>query len=156
MTSELIEACRHLAAVFDETLGHLALDAAAHRRSGVNPYSYRTTAGLYLEFYYGSPSRVWTPGGAWHFSGGLSYTEDQKEIGVAAFMARVTTELHKPGRHEKWGNVDIGFFGPVYKVLAVDGHTLEPPGAVIRFSKDGYREMRTAWAELAEGWPNAA
>jgi hypothetical protein len=155
-TSELIGHCRRIAAVWDDYFTPYQLECHAHRRSGINPYSYRTTAGLYLQFYYGTPSRLWTPGGSWHFAGSMSYPPYTQEPAVQQFLARVDTALHEPQRSEHWGKVHIGLFGPVYRVLGVDGQRIEAPGEVIRFCKDGYREMVTEWADLRTGWDATA
>lgn len=148
-TEQLIAQCREIAAIFDEELPDTALGAAAHRRGGVNPYYNRTTSGLYLEFYYGYPSKIWTPGGYWQMTGSTITRAgvSQDEL-VARFMRRIETQLYAPETHYP----RVGTFGPVYAILAIDGNPIEPPGDVIRFAKDGYEQMKTEWAALAEGW----
>lgn len=145
-TGELIAYCRQIAAIFDELLPDTAFDARAHRIGGVNPYYCRTTSGLYLEFYYGYPSKLWTPGGRWSFTGStVTYGGVRREDLVEPFMQRLATRLHEPMSQSKWG-----CYGPVYAILAVDGEPVEPPGEVIPFSKDGYAEMKAEWAALAD------
>lgn len=147
-TARLIAQCRQLAAIFDEELPDTALDAAGHRVGGVNPYYNRTTSGLYLEFYYTYPSKIWTPGGYWAMTGSTVTPGgvDADEL-VGRFMRHIDTRLHEPVHHSNWGT-----YGPVYAILAIDGEPIDPPGEVIRFSKDGYQQMKTEWADLAEGW----
>lgn len=147
-TARLIAHCRRIAAIFDEELPDTALGAAGHRAGGVNPYYNRTASGLYIEFYYGYPSKIWTPGGYWAMTGGT-----HTPAGVSAdelaprFMRRLTTKPHLPVSHSRWVT-----YGPVYAVLAVDGEPVDEPGAVTRFTADGYEEAKSEWAALAEGW----
>lgn len=147
-TAQLIDHCRRLAAIFDEELPDTAIDAAGHRSGGVNPYYNRTASGLYVEFYYGYPSKVWTPGGYWAMTGSTVTPGgvDKDEL-VAKFMARVTTVLTQSMRQTR-----LGCYGPVHAILAIDGEPIEQPGEVTPFAKDRYCEIKTEWAALAEGW----
>jgi hypothetical protein len=150
-TATLIRQCKQVAAIFDELLPNTALEPLAHRIGGVNPYYNRTTSGLYLEFYYGYPSKIWTPGGQWAMTGSTCTRGDLGETAeglVAPFMARLNTRLHEPQHQSRWG-----CHGPVYAILEIDGEPVEPPGDVIRFSTDGYSEMKTEWADLANWVP---
>jgi hypothetical protein len=148
----LIRQCRHIAEMFDELLPETAIEARAHRRSGVNPYGKRTSSGLYLEFYYTYPSRLWTPGGQWHMTGSTVTRPnvDPRKL-IDPFMARLGTTLHEHQRQDKHG-----CYGPVYAIHGVDGGRVEPPGTVDtsfnHLSEDEYRELKLAWAPLAEGW----
>jgi hypothetical protein len=145
-TQRLIAQCKQIAAIFDETMPNTAIDANAHRVGGINPYYNRTTSGLYLEFYYGYPSKIWTPGGYWAMTGStVTHGGHTAEAVVAPFMARLTTRLHEPQQHSPWG-----CYGPVYAILAVDGEPVDEPGDVIHFAKDGYSEIKAEWADLAE------
>ncbi|MFN3005115.1 hypothetical protein [Mycolicibacterium wolinskyi] len=144
----LIARCRQIAALFDELLPDTALNASAHRAGGVNPFYDRTTSGLYLEFYYGYPSKIWTPGGRWHMTGG-TWTPagvDKDEL-VRPFMERLTTRPHHLPVQTRWG-----CYGPVYAVLAVDGISVEEPGPVARFIHSDYQREKYEWADLATGW----
>lgn len=147
-TARLIAHCRKIAAIFDEELPDTALGPAGHRAGGVNPYYNRTASGLYIEFYYGYPSKIWTPGGYWSMTGSTMTRPgvDPDEL-VRRFMRRLTTSLHSPVSHSRWGT-----YGPVYAVLAVEGDPVDEPGPVTRFSAEGYEEMKREWAALAEGW----
>lgn len=146
-TARLIEHCRHLARIFDEELPNTALDAPAHRRGGVNPYYNRTSSGLYLEFYYGFPSKIWTPGGYWSMTGSTSCLFGEVEELAARFMSRVDVRLTEAGSQSKWG-----YYGPVYAIVAIDGDPVEWAGAVIPYASDRYAEIKSEWAALAEGW----
>lgn len=148
--TKLIAQCRRIAAIFDELLPDTALNSHGHRIGGVNPYYSRTTTGLYLEFYYGYPSKLWTPGGRWNFVGSThtpAYVN--KDDLVEPFMCHLTTELHRPMTQDKWG-----CYGPIYAIHQVEGDDVEPPGVVAAFSRDGYEDMKRDWAALAE-WERA-
>ena len=145
----LIQQCRRIAAIFDELLPNTALDAPGHRVGGVNPYYNRTESGLYLEFYYGYPSKIWTPGGYWMMTGSTSTPGGvtAAEL-VEPFMVRLTTDPHHPMSQSLHG-----CYGPVYKILQIEGEDVEEPGPVQRFHKStDYLETKSAWAALAEGW----
>lgn len=146
-TTRLIAQCRKIAAIFDKELPDTALGPAAHRAGGINPYYNRTTSGLYLEFYYGLPSKIWTPGGYWAMTGSTSFIAGQAERLAALVMRHLDAKLHLPMRQDR-----NGCYGPVFAIWAIDGELVDAPGDVIRFSKLGYHEMRAEWAELAEGW----
>lgn len=145
----LIAQCKRIAAIFDELLPDTALDAAGHRVGGINPYFNRTASGLYLEFYYGYPSKIWTPGGYWamtgstHTPGGVD-----KDALVEPFMRRLTTFLYEPGHQSRWGH-----YGPVYGLLAIDGDPVETPGVVDPHPRNiDYLGVKAQWADLAQGW----
>lgn len=147
-----IQWCRRIAAIFDEELPDTAIEPLAHRRGGINPYYNRTASGLYLEFYYGYPSKVWTPGGYWAMTGSTTTAPFvDKDALVQRFLQRLTTWLHEPETQTKWGS-----HGPVYAILEIDGEPIDEPGDVAHFSKDGYAEIKTAWADLATGWQRLA
>ena len=147
--SILIAQCKRIAAIFDELLPDTALDARGHRAGGINPYFNRTASGLYLEFYYGYPSKIWTPGGYWSMTGSTCTPGgvDQDAL-VEPFMRRLTTFLYEPGRQSRGGPN-----GPVYANLAIDGDPVELPGVVDPHPRnvDGLT-VRAEWAELAQGW----
>lgn len=146
----LITQCRRIAAILDEQLPDTALNAHAYRIGGVNPYYSRTTTGLYLQFYYGYPSKLWTPGGRWDFVGStVTPGGVNKDDLVEPFMIRLTTSLHQPITQDRWG-----CYGPVYAIHQIEGEDVETPGAVTEFTRDGYLDMKQAWAALAE-WETA-
>lgn len=143
---DLIAHCLHIAEIFDEELAGVALDPEAYRRGGVNGFYQRTTSGLYLEFSYGTPNKIWTPWGYWLFVGSTGYnsTDEQLRAQLASFMARLSVELHSPLQSGKFGE-----YGPVYKVLAVDGAQLPPPGDVLpNATLDEHHTAQAEWARL--------
>lgn len=141
----LIAQCLKVASIFDEEFPDTALESRGYRDGGVNPFYNRTTSGLYLEYFYGAPNKIWTPWGEWSFVGstGLIFgDEEQKRI--SSFMARLTSELHIPLQQSEFGG-----FGPVYTLHAVEGVELPPPGEVIpRVPNDEYRAAKEEWARL--------
>ncbi|OCB44003.1 hypothetical protein A5721_22345 [Mycobacterium vulneris] len=149
--AHLIRRCRDIAAIFDELLPDTAIDANAHRRGGVNPYYNRTTSGLYLEFYYGYPSKIWTPGGYWTMTGSTVTPPDTDPIElVRPFMQRLSAIEYQPLHQDRWG-----CYGPVYSILAIDGWSVEYPGPVAhwtRFEDIDYAADKADWADLATGW----
>lgn len=125
----LIAECIRIAEIFDEEIPGYAFGPEKSRNGGASGFEKRTTSGLYLEFYYGGPNRLWTPWGRWSFvgSGGTgAYEHDLRERQRAAFMSRLSTQLHSPVKSDESGD-----YGPVYKVLAVDGIELPPPGDML-------------------------
>lgn len=132
---------------FDEELPKGVRASLTHREGGPNPYYNRTSSGLYLEFYYGHPARLWTPWGEWHISGTVSnvsgMTEEERNAG---FMARLTAEAHQPLTRTVMGEV-----GPIYKLLAVDGVLLPEPGKIEEFHRlpsDGFTKAKEHWKSL--------
>lgn len=141
----LITQCLTIANIFDEQFPDTALESNGYRDGGVNPFYNRTTSGLYLEFYYGAPNKIWTPWGEWHFVGSTGLTfGDEKQQRISSFMARLTSQLHIPLQQSEFGD-----FGPVYTLHAVDGVQLPPPGEVIpRVPNDEYRAAKEEWGRL--------
>lgn len=143
---DLIAQCLRIAEIFDEELPGLALDPDGYRRGGANSFYQRTTSGLYLEFSYGTPNKIWTPWGYWIFVGskGWNGTDEQLQAQLASFMARLSVELHIPLQRGNFGE-----YGPVYKVLAVDGVPLPPPGEVLpNATLDEHHSAQAEWARL--------
>lgn len=143
---DLIAQCLRVAEIFDEELHGLALDPDGYRRGGVNGFYHRTTSGLYLEFSYGTPNKIWTPWGHWNFVGSTSYNDSDEKLQaqLASFMARLSVELHIPLQRGQFGE-----YGPIYKVLAVDGVQLPTPGAVLPSATlDEHHTAQAEWARL--------
>jgi hypothetical protein len=141
-TARLIRQCKKIAALFDELLPDTAIDSHGHRAGGVNPLYRRTASGLYLEFYYGYPSKIWTPGGRWSMTGStITRPYVNKEDLVAPFMARLTTRLYESERHDRWRS-----YGPVYAILAIDGDPVEEPGPVDHLD---YSAVKEQWDDLS-------
>lgn len=143
--TDLIAQCLMIAAIFDEEFPGAALAAKAYRDGGVNGFHGRTTSGLYLEFSYGAPNKIWTPWGYWRFASGTGrHFGEERQSQMASFMARLTAELHIPLQQSEFGD-----YGPVYKLLAVDGVELPPPGEVMASATlDESRAARAEWARL--------
>lgn len=120
------------------------------RKDDCNPY-YNQTNGLFLEFYYGTPSSIWTPWGTWKFSGSGS--------GSGSWNAEI-----EPGKSsidkvlERTGAVifieeqetSMGCFGPVYSLHHVDGVQLPTPNKISRDKFNSHEDIKAAWKELSE------
>lgn len=132
---------------FDEEFPKEASAGLAHREGGPNPYYNRTSSGLYLEFYYGTPSRLWTPWGQWHICGSVTRAQGvSNDEQNAGFLARLTIEVARPLK-----KTEMGEFGPTYKVLALDGVPLPEPGEIEEFHllpSDGFAEAKEHWEGL--------
>ena len=89
------------------------------RNESVNPYFDQTESGLFLEFYYGHPSKVWTPWGYYGFSGSGSGRWDEE---TPKILERLGAILFSPEQDTK-----AGVIGPVYALLRVDGVQLPEP-----------------------------
>lgn len=113
----LMRQIKHLARVYDECVTDKWNQSEAYRKGGVNPFHHQTESGLFLEFSYGYPSKVWTPWGYWYFA-----AAQPSEAELNAFMARLTVRLHSPVKE-----LTSGFYGPVYAILAIDGEALPEP-----------------------------
>lgn len=126
---------KRLAVIYDEyvTDKHPSQE---YRDGGVNAVYNQTFNGLYLEFYYGHPSKVWTPWGTWHFAAAQSYQTD-----LEGFMARLTLREHI-AEH----NTEMGTIGPVYAILAIDGVELPEPLALrSREERLSYEYSNAEW-----------
>lgn len=131
----LMKHIKHLAEVFDEFVDDPYNSSQGYRVGGANPFYSQTLNGLYLEFYYGTPSKVWTPWGYWHFAAAQSYQTD-----LEGFMSRLTLRDHIEEQHHEWG-----VYGPVYAILAIDGEELPEP--VLPTDKRQYLDYDAANAE---------
>ncbi len=112
------------------------------RKEGSNPYYNQTADGLFLEFYYGHPSKLWTPWGEWEFTGSGS---GNWEPFLPEILERLGAELHEPERHSK-----MGVFGPVYALRKVDDTVLPDPIALDNKAYDSYEDVNKAWKKLTE------
>lgn len=138
----LMHHIKQLAAIFDEYTNDPYNSSQGHRVGGVNPFYNQTINGLYLEFYYGTVSKVWTPWGHWHFAAAQSYETD-----LVGFMSRLTVREHIPEH-----NTQMGVIGPVYAVLAIDGDDLPEP--VLPTDKRQYLEYEDARAQWEQFYGN--
>lgn len=76
---------------------------------GANYYYNRTKSGLFLGYYYGSPSEIWTPWGSWGFVGSLSGPwpiEAQQTLENKLGLKIAVPEF----------NAESGTFGPAYEI----------------------------------------
>ncbi|SHU66806.1 Uncharacterised protein [Mycobacteroides abscessus subsp. abscessus] len=132
-----------IADIFDTAGAWDTSKCEKQRTEGLNAFYNRTTSGLYLEFYYGIPSTLWTPWGYWLF-GQLAEARtgiEESQI-VSAFMAHLDAELLIPLQQNRFGA-----FGPVYKLHAVDGEKLPSPGEIRPMATTEEYEAATAeWA----------
>lgn len=143
--TDLIAQCLRIAQIFDEEFPGTALGSKGYRDGGVNPFYDRTTSGLYLEYSYGAPNKIWTPWGQWSFVGSTAFRSwDEQRKQIDSFMARLTAELYIPLQQDEFGD-----YGPVYTLHAIEGVELPPPGDVIRIPpNDEYHAARGEWARL--------
>lgn len=123
---DLIGQCLRIADIFDTAFSQDASNSEKYRAQGLNAFYDRTTSGLYLEFYYGYPARLWTPWGYWRFGQIFGARTGIEEGRMAtAFMAHLDAELLIPLQQNRFGA-----FGPVYKLHGIDGDKLPPPGEI--------------------------
>ena len=66
----LYEAAREVADLVHAVAAETGVSMDDSREDKVNPFDNQTSDGLFLEFYYSIPSRLWTPWGKWNFGGG--------------------------------------------------------------------------------------
>ena len=145
--TDLIAQCLKIAGIFDSVFSeyesgsdeHLTDGSRAlcdrnslssrrdeHRADGLNAFYDRTTSGLYLEFYYGGPDKLWTPWGSWSFAYcDDSRTSSQTENAVSRFMTHLDAELLIPLQQNRFGA-----FGPIYKLHGIDSEKLPAPGDI--------------------------
>lgn len=134
--ASLMRQIKRLASIYDEhTTEHEASES--YRVGGANPFYNQTANGLYLEFYYGSPSEVWTPWGKWHFAAAQS-----RYVDLEGFMARLTVREEVPEMHKARGT-----YGPVYALLAIDGEKLPEPQLLTD------RQQYFEYEAVLEEWP---
>lgn len=106
-----------------------------------NPYYNQTRSGLFIEFYYSHPSKIWTPWGeftVWQcMSGGAE--EKFREYLTEAFGAQVYKERFR---------TDAGEHGPYLSLHVLDGQPLPEPTMFPRGTR------RTPYDELKKSWVN--
>lgn len=95
------------------------------RKEGSNPFYNQTRSGLFLEEYYGSPSKLWTPWGYWQFGGGGGGIGSALSKARENVMARLGYTVYK-----ELENNNMGSFGPVYAITSFDGEELPNPVAL--------------------------
>jgi len=117
------------------------------RAGGVNPFFKQTDNGLFLEMYYGSPNKLWTPWGQWDFGGSSSHSGSQQDQAVEAIFERVEVGVYQEERVSR-----MGHHGPVHTVLSVDGEHLPEPSLTDAVEKEKsylpYEVAKDEWAQL--------
>ena len=114
---ELMRTIKRIAEVHDEYSTGKWDASNDYRAGGINPIYNQTLDGLFLEFYYSGPSKLWTPWGYWHFS-----ATQPGQFDLEGFMSRLTLAVHREAENTRNGTV-----GPIYAILAVDGEALPKP-----------------------------
>jgi hypothetical protein len=132
----LMNYIKRIASIYDEYVDDPHNASEAYREGGANPFYSQTLNGLYLEFYYGHPSMLWTPWGQWYFGAAQSYETD-----LDGFMSRLKTETHIKEHYAE----NKGVIGPVYAILAIDDEELPEP--VLPTDKRQYLKYEVAKEE---------
>lgn len=123
---DLIGQCLKIADIFDSAVTGPVDHRLTRQAEGFNAVYDRTTSGLYLQFSYGTPSKLWTPWGHWHFGRSVGARTGIEQGRIASvFMSHLDAELLVPLQQNRFGA-----FGPVYKLHGVDGDKLPAPGDI--------------------------
>lgn len=142
---ELFEAAVRIANRIHEIVGGDKLVRMEDRRSeSVNPFYNQTEQGLFLEFYYGMPSSLWTPWGKWGFGGSGMGHFGHIEAKVAE---EFDATLHMPLQTTRMGE-----FGPVYALHRVGNVQLPEPKEREHDSYLSYDDAKEAWKGLGGNW----
>lgn len=116
------------------------------RWQGANPYYNQTIDGLFLEYYYGNPVKVWTPWGEWQFVGSGAHMPDSI---VEEIMSHFSTTVHVEERYDR----NIGVLGPVFAVHAIDEEALPEPAPITdRRQYLEYKDAKEFWDRLTRDW----
>lgn len=118
----------------------LVIDARAER---INPFLNQTDTGLFLEFYYGNPSRLHTPWGEFRISGGGQSSGRQKAVANRAILDHLKTGVVMPGFQ-----TTMGYVGPYLSIESVDGHALPDSRWRMRENYIDNVVAEQEWAEL--------
>lgn len=113
---------------------------------GVNPFYSQTESGLFVEYYYGHPSKVWTPWGYFGFTGSVAYsgTAPWDDI-LDSFTRRLGATLYLPEVNKRSGT-----YGPVYAVHTVDQINLPEPKVRERQNFLEYEVAKKAWENMTK------
>lgn len=109
----------------------------------VNPFYDQTESGIFLEYYYSSPHKLWTPWGSYQFSGSLSYSGDPWSKILPRFLKRVGAEIYEPEKNLSYGTV-----GPVYALHSLDDKPLPQPKLRPAGTKISYDNAKEVWAKF--------
>lgn len=142
--ADLIAQCLRIAEIFDEEFPDSVASSEGHRAGGINSFYKKTASGLYLEFYYGYPAKIWTPWGYWKFASTSGGSRVEKQGQLRRFMSRLTADLHTALEQSKFGD-----YGPVYKLVAVEGVPLPRAGDVMEVVPSAdYETLKAEWERL--------
>lgn len=111
------------------------------REEEPNPYYNQTHRGFYLEFYYGMPSKLWTPWGEKAIGG--SGGGGSFEQASAKILEALGAKLVVPGIQ-----YDYGYKGPIYSLHTLDGVDLPEPVQRPRSQFREYKDVKQAWLDL--------
>lgn len=111
---------------------------------GANPFYSQTESGLFLEYYYRSPSQVWTPWGYWKFVWDVSYSGDPWPKILDRVLSRLGATMYSPERNESYGTV-----GPVYAIHKVDKMQLPEPKVRERQNYLDREVAKKAWHKMS-------
>ncbi len=148
-SQKLYAAARRIADIFHANVTHQVSDVGLlpwyedWRHQSVEPLGPQVH-GLYLNFYYGAPTSVWTPWGQWTFAGSGNHGGNQQQVLVGAVMRPLSTRLF-----DSEYITDLGISGPTYAVLAVEGEELFEPSLYFRDQYLPYKQATAAWKELS-------
>lgn len=150
----LYSAVIRIADIFFEEVEKRDVDnliSISRRDDGVNPFYSQTDSGLFLEYYYGHPSKIWTPWGYLGFTGSCitSGNAPWEEI-LDSFLERLGAILFTPEQDESFGVV-----GPVYALHKVDDMKLPEPRLREKQNYLEYEVVKEAWKNMANRYQPA-
>lgn len=121
-------------------------DLAATRDYGdsPNPYYNQTKSGLFIEFYYGSPQKLWTPWGEFHVWRCMSGGSEKafRDYLTEAFGAQVYKELYRS---------EAGEHGPYLSLHSLDGQPLPEPAMFPKGTlRTPYDELKKSWTDVKQ------
>lgn len=117
------------------------------RDESANPYYNQTRKGFFLEQYYSSLSKLWTPWGAYGFGGsGSGMSPEVRD----AILKRFGATLHEPVRNEEYGTV-----GSVWALHRIDEIELPEPVVQPRSAFRTHDASDKAWEKLTKRYHRA-
>ena len=141
-------AARAIADIFHQTAAAYPSIRANRGEVQYISSSHQTVSGLYLRLYYGAPHSLWTPWGEWRFAKISGFHGDADLRGLLErFLGQLHVTLFQPE-----SNTQLGTFGPVYAVLAVQGQRLPIPRLRERKQFLSYEEAASAWRQLTAAY----
>ncbi len=149
---ELYTLVRRVGEIFFEEVGKAKLDKWTSIQpwadiDEVNPFYCQTDQGLFLEYYYGLPSKVWTPWGEWDFVGSTSHTAGDEKKFLPKFLERVGAVLVVAEYNDRQGT-----HGPIYAIRHVDNTNLPKPQNRERQNYLEYEVSKKAWKNMTKRW----